>query len=662
MQHTFAWIFGGGGTITFGNSAMVDDIYPEWWGAVGDGVTDDYNALNMTFASSANARGVHFRSAVYGTASEILLPSMNDIEISGHGGPGGWNGQATIKWIGGADGTKAVIRAKASAAVGFGMARMRGLAVDANRLAGYAMVIEGSVGATYHNDWAFDTCNFRGGTKIGCLVGSINGATDVDSYPLAFNHCRFDWSNVNLFVNAQNAYGVEVNHCSFFASIVSGAVASETFTHIRGIKSGDLRINKCFFALMHPSAAAVDPETAAAIVWNAATPETSVIFSIRVDYRATISDCHSEEPRWLKCALAPNEMSGCEMSGCSTNYDSHVDTSPPGSVRNIDWDDFHKNTNTFGQGVGVRGSYSVVNNGGILTIRNCQFGNTYVNHYRKMYNNGRLTLDVPEYGLFLGDYGEVVHGANSLVNKVNGVTGGGLMAQSNWDLSAWMDANTLCDYIDKFNGAAGVSTITRSAANLLWGKNTVDMNVTNAAGSFTNGLIYYFRLPFAKKGTLFFAGYSATDPSAMRAYASANVTPDLGGGNTNFVWNPATGRYIASVPFTVDELNAAEQNYFIIGPELTFLGHFFYDAVFIVPGSMDLATMSALTWHGAARPMTSLQREHSVLGAAPTVGLWFKGDRAWNRNVAAGGVPGWICTTGDGTGVGTWKAMAVVAA
>jgi hypothetical protein len=44
----------------------------------------------------------------------------------------------------------------------------------------------------------------------------------------------------------------------------------------------------------------------------------------------------------------------------------------------------------------------------------------------------------------------------------------------------------------------------------------------------------------------------------------------------------------------------------------------------------------------------------------PTTGTWTQGDICWKSNTAAGGIPGWICTTG-GT-PGTWKAMAAVAA
>lgn len=45
--------------------------------------------------------------------------------------------------------------------------------------------------------------------------------------------------------------------------------------------------------------------------------------------------------------------------------------------------------------------------------------------------------------------------------------------------------------------------------------------------------------------------------------------------------------------------------------------------------------------------------------AAPGVGTWKRGDRVWNTAPAAGGAPGWVCTTA-GT-PGTWKAMANLA-
>jgi len=46
--------------------------------------------------------------------------------------------------------------------------------------------------------------------------------------------------------------------------------------------------------------------------------------------------------------------------------------------------------------------------------------------------------------------------------------------------------------------------------------------------------------------------------------------------------------------------------------------------------------------------------------AAPTTGTWAVGDTCWNSAPAAGGAPGWVCTTAGTSG--TWKAMALLAA
>lgn len=53
-------------------------------------------------------------------------------------------------------------------------------------------------------------------------------------------------------------------------------------------------------------------------------------------------------------------------------------------------------------------------------------------------------------------------------------------------------------------------------------------------------------------------------------------------------------------------------------------------------------------------------KQKEFLGsAAPTTGTWKQADRVWKTNVAAGGTPGYVCTTA-GT-PGTWKDMATVA-
>lgn len=59
-------------------------------------------------------------------------------------------------------------------------------------------------------------------------------------------------------------------------------------------------------------------------------------------------------------------------------------------------------------------------------------------------------------------------------------------------------------------------------------------------------------------------------------------------------------------------------------------------------------------------PIDCKSRRETEGIVAPTTSTWEVGDRCWKTDVAAAGVPGWVCTTA-GT-PGTWKAMAAVAA
>jgi hypothetical protein len=57
----------------------------------------------------------------------------------------------------------------------------------------------------------------------------------------------------------------------------------------------------------------------------------------------------------------------------------------------------------------------------------------------------------------------------------------------------------------------------------------------------------------------------------------------------------------------------------------------------------------------------SVMRREEFLSAIPVAGRYYQGDIVWNTNAAAGGAPGWICTTSGGTGSFVFKAMANLA-
>lgn len=78
--------------------------------------------------------------------------------------------------------------------------------------------------------------------------------------------------------------------------------------------------------------------------------------------------------------------------------------------------------------------------------------------------------------------------------------------------------------------------------------------------------------------------------------------------------------------------------------------------------SNNLIEQSGLRWQVNVGPYfreATYSLPDSTYGV-PTGGYWYQGKILWNNSVAAGGSPGWVCTTAGNPG--TWKAMANVAA
>jgi len=80
-------IFDGDGKVT--GSPKIEAVYPEWFGAVGNGVTDDTSAFNkaIDFAKTCNFAKVELSEAVYVVSSTLspLNNSFNSISIVGRG-------------------------------------------------------------------------------------------------------------------------------------------------------------------------------------------------------------------------------------------------------------------------------------------------------------------------------------------------------------------------------------------------------------------------------------------------------------------------------------------------------------------------------------------------------------------------------------------------
>ena len=75
--------------IVFG-AGSVQELYPEWWGAKGDGVTDDSTAIQYCFDCVVNSNTyripIRFQSATYLHATGLTIPYAQGITIHGTGG------------------------------------------------------------------------------------------------------------------------------------------------------------------------------------------------------------------------------------------------------------------------------------------------------------------------------------------------------------------------------------------------------------------------------------------------------------------------------------------------------------------------------------------------------------------------------------------------
>lgn len=87
-------IFSGAGVVrpgvtgTSGNM-RVDRVYPQWWGAKGDGTTDDTSAIKASVAFMTYCGGeLHFPQGVYKLTDSLSINTNQPIKMTGVGSPG----------------------------------------------------------------------------------------------------------------------------------------------------------------------------------------------------------------------------------------------------------------------------------------------------------------------------------------------------------------------------------------------------------------------------------------------------------------------------------------------------------------------------------------------------------------------------------------------
>ena len=635
---------GTGATARTVDAKLKDTLSVKDFGAVGDGVTDDTAAIQaaITALGNNNSGILEFLPGVYSITDEIVLPSLTNCEICGSGDYGAASppprtNALTIIWNGVASPNKAMFRAPAGSG---NKTKVSGIAFDGGQNVGYCFKIEGVALSTVSNTWQFYSCHFTGASKVGVMVGTFDLSIDIDSYQTNFWECLFDKCAICIYANAQNNYGPSVERCYFADSTQIGS-PGYTINYIRTKKSGDFRIYNSFFGPLAPASTVIDPETGLAVV-------DSDIFCVYVEGAGTISDCLTEDPRILKTLPSSSQSQGCLIANIIVNNSASADD----RGRNLNWS------------LGTA-AYSIYNSSS-LEISNCQLGGSSgglnANAYRKMYNDSVLAIDnSSQSNQFLGVYGQIVHGANSNITKVNGANPNTILVSPNWALSHWQDNNLLLDNVLKFNGATAVSTVTRSTLNTIYSVYSAAIVTTVAATTYVSGLeITGTSLPNSKYVTLIVTGYCAAGLPALKVYkTSGTMTPlNTTDGNLFIFFNSTTNMFIAKISYSIDnKINTIPYGAYV---GITGTGTVYYNTAFFINGIWELPEISAILPFLGCNDLSTNGKNSTHYGtAAPTVGTWFAGDIVWRSNPAALATPGYVCTVA-GT-PGTWNAMANLA-
>lgn len=80
----FTQIFSGSGTVTF-NTTKVAQLYPQWWGALGDNSHNDATAINAALAAATQPKIVYFTSGNFKSSSSLIVPTGVRFDGGGKG-------------------------------------------------------------------------------------------------------------------------------------------------------------------------------------------------------------------------------------------------------------------------------------------------------------------------------------------------------------------------------------------------------------------------------------------------------------------------------------------------------------------------------------------------------------------------------------------------
>ena len=216
-------IFSGSGTVTF-NDGNIGYVYPQWWGAKGDGTQDDQPAIQLAINAlqpSYKGGGIFFPRGTYNLGNTLSISNVRKLRLTGLSGNGGTGPSSVLQWTGAANGTViSVLNSRDST--------LEYLSIPAGTTTiGVAVDIDGATGVgetATHTSLEHVTI---GASNIGVRLSSVSTANNdlnmfsdvtiagAGSYGYYINNGQSKWNKIIDGTVGSRTYGIYNNKGSF---------------------------------------------------------------------------------------------------------------------------------------------------------------------------------------------------------------------------------------------------------------------------------------------------------------------------------------------------------------------------------------------------------------------------------------------------------------
>lgn len=604
-------------------------VYPEIWGATGDGVTDDSRAFNKMFVALGNLEAVYFNISfgphTYALEKTVYLQNSN---FQAKGVPFSTTFKSIATPSGATDHTAAVFAQIISASYG---SKFEDIIVDVNDGAskyGFYMASATEFHAIKNIEWNNVYVVNLGSGGIGWVCGDQTATGfDTDAWNYSFYRCHARGGNgaTGWQIDANNAYNIQWIGCSHGRK----AVGNEMRVGIKTLHGSGFHIFNYFGDLVeeHTNSWCIDHK-AGMLTIDGISTETRKVAKLRSNGELNAT-----------CVIK-----GLSINDSGTYTDKiAIDSEVPTTLINC----------IFRSGVGGAYKWGLILNGGSNTIQNCL---------------------LPSFG------DELLTVAEPTSLTVDGIRVGTLESLAlNPIFNIW-PIDTAIGYAPLAwaeSGQAGTTIeIQKSDLHSIQGAYTCRVNVSanSYVGTQAVGLKMQADINVSmfknKKVYLGIVGYTA----GTNIPEVVGVLYDVVSSST-IKYKQSNGVFFCLSEVTIPDDPTKQNMEIFTGYKNGQTGEYFLSGVFVTPIDFsENGQRSVLPFHiqnifrqygnteylsaGLVPVGRGPTRTQQINNGAPGSGTWVVGDIVWNLNPSPTDWVGYICVTA-GT-PGTWKGFGAI--